>query len=148
MAFELYRARWGIEVTYRSLKQTMDRRRLLSKSPANANMELAIYILALFLLVLHGIVVMGPQCVRLSIAAALAVMHTAMEAVRWDFDWRDFTTELARATRDKYNRAQNKRARDWPHKKKERPPGPPKLRRLTAEHRKRLRELACETKTG
>ncbi len=148
MAFELYRARWGIEVTYRSLKQTMDRRRLLSKSPANANMELAIYILALFLLVLHGIVVMGSQCVRLSIAAALAVMHTAMEAIRWDFDWRDFTTKLARATRDKYHRAQSKRARDWPHKKTEKPPGPPKLRRLTAAHRKRLRELARQAKTG
>jgi hypothetical protein len=148
MASEFYEARWGIEVAYRNLKQTMDRRRLLSKSPTNAKMELAICVLALFILAFHGILVMGAQCARLSIAAALAVMHDAIEAMRWGFEWRGFSVALAEATKDEYQRAGSKRARDWPHKKKEKPPDPPKLRPLTAAHKRRLQLLDAAVKTG
>src|SRR5208337_3294471 len=39
-AVELYRRRWGIEVLYRGLKQTLGRRKMLSDAPENAQVEL------------------------------------------------------------------------------------------------------------
>ncbi len=145
MAGELYAARWGVEVTYRHLKQTMDRRKLLSKSPDNATMELAANLVALFMLVLHGMAVLGPQCDRWSVAVALDVLREAMEGLCWGADWRDFCRRLAAALRDNYQRTSRKRARDWPHKKTDKPPGPPRFRRLRPAERIRLKRLALET---
>lgn len=149
MAGEIYAARWGIEVTYRSLKQTMERRKLLSKSPENATLELAANLLGLFMLVLHGLSVLGPQCGRLSVAMALDVLRDAMEALRWGVVDRTFRDRLAAAVRDEYERTGRKRARDWPHKKTESPPGPPRLRRVRSAERARLRRLDQDrAKTG
>jgi hypothetical protein len=143
MASEFYQARWGIEVTYRSLKQTMDRRRLLSKSPANAQMELAANLLALFVLVLHGIMALGIRCVRMSLARILPTVQRAMEAVRWHDDWYAFSNLLRNAVKDEYHRRlSSKQARHWPHKKKDKPPSPPKLRTLRSAERQRMREIA------
>ena len=36
----LYEMRWGVEVFYRSLKQTLCRRKMLSRAPRQARMEL------------------------------------------------------------------------------------------------------------
>ena len=47
MAAELYGARWGIEVEYRGLKQTLGRRKVLAKSPEAGGLELSGNILAL-----------------------------------------------------------------------------------------------------
>jgi hypothetical protein len=35
--------------------------------------------------------------------------------------------QLGKATKDNYIRAKEKKARDWPHKKKEKPPWNPKI---------------------
>jgi hypothetical protein len=35
---------------------------------------------------------------------------------------------LARDLKDDYRRTRSKTARDWPHKKKDKPPGPPRIR--------------------
>lgn len=149
MAGELYAARWDIEVTYRHLKQTMERRKLLSRSPENAALELAANLVALYMLVLHGMVVLGRQCDRLSVAIALDTLREAMEALRWNADGWDFRSHMAEAVRDDYERKRPKRARDWPHKKTEAPPGPPRLRCLRPEERARLRRIdAAGRKTG
>ena len=52
MALEFCAARWDIEVEYRSLKQTMGRRKVLAKTPEAGAMELAGNILALAVLML------------------------------------------------------------------------------------------------
>lgn len=141
MASELYAARWEIEVSYRSLKQTLDRRKLLAESPDNAKMELASYLLALSVLVLHGIVALGRRCRALSVALALRALREAMEGLRWGVEWDGFSSHMKAALRDSYERSGSKRARTWPHKKTQRPPGPPKLRRLLRAERKQLRCL-------
>ena len=38
---------------------------------------------------------------------------------------------LSGAVKDAYKRAGSKKARNWPHKKKDKPPGEPKLREAT-----------------
>ena len=136
-------------MTYRSLKQTRERRKLLSKSPENAKLELAANLLAWFMLVLHGIAVLGPQCSRLSVAMALDALRDAMGALRWGVVDVAFRRRMATAVRDEYERKRRKRSRDWPHKKSESPPGPPRLRRLRRKERARLRRLDLDgSKTG
>ena len=46
----LYEMRWGVEVFYRSLKQTLEKRRMLSRTPAAARCELTWAMLGLWLL--------------------------------------------------------------------------------------------------
>ena len=131
MASEIYQARWGVEVQFRSLKRTLAHYRVLSKTPEAGAMELAAYVLALALLMLEGAVALGRQVVRLSVAAALRVLRGALEALRNRSRAAPVASALRRALRDAYRRRRPKRSRHWPRKKNDHPPGPPKLQRLT-----------------
>ena len=130
MAGELYSARWGIELAFRGLKQTLARRKVLARTPEIGAMELAGNILALALLLLYAALVMGARVIRLSLAHALRAIRRAMERVRHGMHCSTLGEELWEAICDEYTRRSSKRARDWPHKKKEQPPGCPKCRRL------------------
>jgi hypothetical protein len=138
MAGEFYRARWGIEVEYRGLKQTLGRRKVLAKTPEPGAMELAANILALALLLLYAALVMGAKVIKLSIAKALRVIRWAMAGIVYGQSCGAFANRLRVAIGDEYVRRSSKRARDWPHKKKERPAGPPILRRLSRRERIRI----------
>ncbi len=131
IASDLYSARWGIEVGYRSLKQTLGRRKILARTPQVGAMELAGNILALGLLMLQAALVQGEKVVRLSVSRALQLLRRMLEAVRFGLPSSRFLMDLRGAFRDRYRRRRPKRARDWPHKKKEPPPSPPLLRRPT-----------------
>lgn len=137
MAGELYQARWGIEVLYRGLKQTLDRRKVLARTPEPGAMEVAGNIVALAMLMLLGARAQGEQMVRLSVAAMLQAIQRAIERVRYGASTGDMVTELRAAVRDDYHRRCSKRARDWPHKKNERPPGSPRWCKMTP-HEKKL----------
>jgi IS4 transposase len=56
-ALEVYRRRWGIEVFFRTLKQTFDRRKLRWHSASNAPVELEWSLLALW-----GMCLIGEEC--------------------------------------------------------------------------------------
>lgn len=135
-----YKRRWGIEVFYRSFKQTMAHRKLRSGSPALAREELHWSLTALLLLGLMSVDALvsrqnNPS--RFSVAKALGTVRFAMHTPR---RWRyrgDIRILLAQAVKDTYSRSSSKKARDWAHKKKESPPGAPKIRPATAE------EIAC-----
>jgi hypothetical protein len=138
MASEIYQARWGVEVQFRSLKRTLAHYRVLSKTPEAGAMELAAYVLALALLMLEGAVALGRQVVRLSVAAALRVLRGALEALR-NRSWAaPVATALRAALRDEYTRRRPKRSRHWPRKKNDHPPGPPKLQSLTLREKARM----------
>jgi hypothetical protein len=131
MAGEIYQARWGVEVQFRSLKCTLTHYRVLSKTPAAGAVELAAYVLALALLMLQAAVALGRQVVRLSVAAALHALRDALETLR-NRAWAPAVEQRLRAAlRDEYRRRRPKRSRYWPRKKNDHPPGPPKLHRLT-----------------
>jgi len=128
LAAELYAARWGVETDYRALKQTLERRRVLAETPAVGALELAGNILALALLLLQAAVAQGARLGRVSVAAALRALRHALESTRWRRSSNWFVGALRAAQRDEYQRRRSKRARDWPHKKKDPPPRPPNLR--------------------
>lgn len=141
MASKIYAARWGVETEYRALKETMDRRKVLAKTPEPGAMELAGNILALAMLILQAAIVLASHIPRLSIALALKVIRHAIEALRWVGCCCNFWELLRAAVKDEYRRHSSKRARDWPHKKNDSPPGQPKLRRLTRREKARIERL-------
>lgn len=150
MAAELYAARWGVETDYRGLKQTLDRRRVLAETPAVGALELAGNILALALLLLQAAVAQGARVKRVSVAAVLRTLRRALESTRWRESSNWFLPALHAALRDDYHRRRSKRARDWPHKKKDPPPRPPNLRTPTQREKALIQavELYYELELG
>jgi hypothetical protein len=146
----VYRQRWGVELIYRSLKQTMGKRRLRSRSPANAEAELEWAVVGFWmlgLLALDETLKAGHEPARVSVAAALRAVRVAAADGRGGGCGRGcgggggggrarretLSSMLASAVKDDYVRLKPKSARAWPHKKTDRPPGDPKARKATAE---------------
>jgi hypothetical protein len=131
----LYEMRWGVEVFYRSCKQTLQRRRMLSRTPAAAQEELAWAVLGLWLLGLMttaAVVARGGDPLAWSVALARRRLRRAMRrAAASRRAGAALARELAGAVRDSYTRKGSKKARHWPHKKRERPPGAPDIRQAT-----------------
>jgi len=140
-----YEMRWGVEVFYRSLKQTLKKRKMLSHSPAAAQCELTWAMFGMWLLGLMsvaGILARGAD--PLSWSAALArnrvrrSMRSALSGRRQD---RGLAYDLARTTKDTYARHGSKKARDWPHKKKEKPLGDPIIQLANAQQRRAMQRF-------
>ena len=130
-AKEFYTMRWGVELHYRALKQTLARRKAASAAPDNARMELAWAMMGLWLLCLMGVEAIGRAGVdvrRLSVAGALRLIRSASRAPTTRLGSAGLGRKLAGAIRDHYVRTTSKRARDWAHKKKPKPIGDPKAR--------------------
>lgn len=130
-----YRMRWGVEVSYRSLKQTMDKRKMLSAAPEQAKLELHWTLLGYMLLGVLTTRRLAPGLNKAmwSTAAALRAVRRAAAAR----NARKAETELRklrRAVRTN-NARKSKAAHDWPHKKRQRPPGPPRFRPATEAER-------------
>jgi len=75
------------------------------------------------------------------------VIREALETVRWNGRFPQFWALLRTAVKDEYRRHGSKRARDWPHKKRESPPGPPFLRRLNRNEKARIERLWSDNAT-
>jgi hypothetical protein len=129
----LYELRWGVEVFYRSCKQTLQRRRMLGRTPRAAEEELAWAVLGLWLLgLMTTAAVMSRGGDPLSWSVALA-RQRLRRALRGAAAGRrpPLARELAGAVQDGYRRGGSKKARHWPQKKRERPPGAPDIRQAT-----------------
>ena len=130
-ARRLYRARWGEEVFFRSYKQTLARRKLLSRTPATCLAESQWTLLGLWLLGLMSvseIAARGGDPKTWSVAGSRDLVRQALRDKRPRRCRRRPLRELlARAVRDTYEREGTKQTRNYPRKKKEKPPGPPKI---------------------
>lgn len=135
-AARLYAMRWGVELLYRSLKQTMGRGKMLSGSPAHAAVELDWSVIGLWVLGLANAEASG-DLRRLSVAQALRRVRAAMAARGGNLH-----AALAGARRDDYHRQRPKKARHWPHKKRQKPPGAPKARTANEEEVLQAQRLA------
>jgi IS4 transposase len=147
LAGRLYRARWGIEVYYRTLKQTLERRKMLSGSPDLARLELAWTLMGLWLLGLLGVDALiqdGQSPTRLSAATALRVLR---EAVAGQLR-RRLDRALAQAVKDEYHRDRPKTSRDWPDKKHDSPPKAPKMRNATPAERQLAQRFSARAAGG
>jgi hypothetical protein len=139
----LYEMRWGIEVFYRSYKQTLSRRRLLSRTPATCLAESSWTMLGLWmlgLLTVTCIVAKKQDPLSWSVALARNVVRRAMRGGRRGSEGR-FFRDLAGAVKDEYVRRGRKAARDYPRKKREQPPGPPKIQPASAQEVQTAKQL-------
>lgn len=122
--------RWGVELHYRALKQTLGRRKLCSDAPHNAEMELDWAVAGLCLLGLMSLkarLAAGQTAGAWSVAASLRVVRRAMTEPTHRGRRRPLMRQLAEAVLDAYARRKPKKARHFARKKKEKPPGKPKL---------------------
>jgi hypothetical protein len=143
----LYEMRWGVEVFYRSLKQTLEKRRMLSRTPEAAKCELTWAMLGLWLLgLMTATEIVGRGGDPLAWSAAQArhrVRRSMRRALQRQRDG-GLGRDLAQATKDGYARHGSKQARNWPHKKKEKPPGEPKILSADAGQRRAAKRLKAK----
>lgn len=131
MAQELYRRRWGLEVAFRTMKQTLERRKVRCGTARHALAELDWAVLGLWVLGLLGVHALhraGVHPRRLSFAAALSAVRHAARVNPSD---RRLSGRLRHAVIDGYKRRGGKAAYRYPHKKNQRPPGPPGITRAS-----------------
>lgn len=150
--FEIYKKRWGIELFYRHLKQTFQRRKLRSSSAANAALELEWSLVGLWAMGLFACVEMTLAKIplkRLSVAGVLRVFRRLMRDDLHPADpARPLCQQIREALVDEYVR-KNKQSRDYPRKKQHTRTGPPNIVTATAkqvQHAKSLKNALAVKK--
>jgi hypothetical protein len=128
----IYTARWGVEVFFRTFKQTFGCRKLRSRSARNAQLELEWALLGLWGVCLLGqreLYASSPAPARLSPATAIRVFqHTLREyRVRPETQAETLWTQLRLARLDDYQRHSSKTSRSYPRKKHRTPIGIPHI---------------------
>lgn len=125
----LYRQRWGVEVLYRSLKQTLGRATLRSTAPVAAQLELDWAMAGLWMLGVMAQRTMRPRHrPKWSVADARRAVRTAMGNLPRRRPAGGLAAVLRKARTDEYDRKSSKTSRDYPRKKQKKPPGAPKIR--------------------
>jgi len=148
-ALRSYEMRWGIELEFRGLKQTLNRADLRSRTDDRLRVELDWSILGMAVAELFALKE------QLSEKAARPKkdqpgkrsLAGTMRALRWCLRNLDKETELGQSLEDRlreavtddYKRTSSKRARYRPPNPDKKPLGDPKLRTLTVEEKKKLR---------
>jgi hypothetical protein len=148
---ELYARRWGIELFYRHLKQTFQRRKLRSTSAEHALVELHWSLAGLWAMAFYALLQLEhvdlPQ-ERLSIAQTLRAFRRMMRDYLHPAErGHSLRERLQTALIDPYHR-ENKNSRNYPRKKQERPPGPPQLVTATRTQIQQAQALRQELKKG
>jgi hypothetical protein len=144
-ACQLYQLRWGIELQFRTLKQTFRRSKLRSKTPQRALCELDWSLLGLWMIQLFA--------VKEQIAVHEPPLHSsaalAIDAIRNAFhDWSqiatkgdDLKSKLRHAVTDHYERSKkSKQARYRPDSPDKPSAGKPNVVTANSEHKLRLKE--------
>lgn len=146
VACDLYKQRWGIEVFFRSVKQSCQRAKLCCGSPENLLTELNWTLFGIWCAMYMGkesIREAGVDASRVSAvkvcrAFELAVLYLSMDG-QSGFTLAD---QLSTAVIvDESERTSKKRSRDYPRKKKHSLCQPPAIVSPTAEQRRRAKKL-------
>jgi hypothetical protein len=143
-AATLFGMRWGEEVFFRSYKQTLQRRKLLSRTPATCLAEARWTLLGLWLLGLmtaSRLVSEGTDPLAFSGAKARDAVRQALRGGRGRRGPRSLGAALRAAVKDGYVRHGSKAARNYPRKKRQEPPKPPKIKTATGAEVNRARKL-------
>lgn len=147
-AATIYAARWGIELYFRTFKQTFGCRKLRSRSAENANIELDWAMLGLWCLCLLGqqeLQESGDDPTWLSAAAAIKAFQRMLHEYRVRPERHEETlwAQLRVAVLDGYHRTSSKTSRNYPRKKTREKMGKPKITAATKQQinaAKRLKE--------
>ncbi len=155
-ARDIYHRRWGVEVSYRTLKQTLGHDGTHSRTPENCYLEMKWAILGAWMLELmtvRQVVASAGTPRKASPAAARNVVRRAMRNSPPTTHRRGnqrpsrgvrchaLLAELANCQIDDYRRLRPKASRDYPRKKRYEPPSPPKIKPSTESQRQRAKQL-------
>lgn len=145
----LYKQRWGVELEFRALKQTFERRKLRSRESQRALVEMEWSIFAMSAIELFALkeqmhcADVDPK--KLSFANALGGIRRSLMDLEGRSKEQDSLYELLRKAKlDNYERTASKRARYQPKSKHTPSCGQPKFTRATAKHRQRWKEIQQE----
>ena len=138
----LYTLRWGVEVQFRGLKQTLDRAKLRCRNDRRLLVELDWSILAMAVAELFALqeqlAAKPPKAkpydpAKRSLAATMRALRHSLRHLRdVPRPGEDLARRLRAARTDDYVRRQSKRARYRKRNPDKKPLGPPHLRRLTS----------------
>ena len=141
---DIYRSRWGLEVYYRHLKQTFNRRKLRSMSPDIAGVELEWSLVGLWAMGLYTLLEahhVGTSPKKISPAQMLLAFRSTMRDYRHPQErGESLCQQLRRAIIDSYVR-KNKVSRNYPRKKQEKPPGSPIITDATPQQIAKAQEV-------
>ena len=143
---QIYKARWGVEVYYRSLKQTSERKKLRSQAAANVPTELNWSLAGLWGACLlgkhHHHHAAGGEPLRLSVAGVLKALRTPLREYKSHPDpGEDLTTLLDKALINNYHRTK-KDSRGYPKKRQKGPPaGKPILANATTFQKNKAKQI-------
>lgn len=135
-AATIYAARWGIELFFRTFKQTFGRRKLRSHNAQNAALELDWSLLALWGILLVGqreLMESGQEPQRQSPAKSIRAFQTTIRdyRVRPESANECLWTQLRTSLLDNYQRNSTKTSRDYPRKKQRERTAAPKIIQAT-----------------
>jgi len=147
-AKEWYALRWGVEVYIRDYKQTLECRKLLSRTPAAVHVECEWTMLSHWLLAAYTRLQAVPADQKPSLQGAIdAVRETMANLQSQTIPREPLLDRLRKAVVDQYSRS-HKASRNYPQKKKRRPPGQPKIRIATAAEVQAAKELGFMASAG
>jgi Transposase DDE domain len=139
-AVRLYKLRWGIELQFRTVKQTFGRRKLRSRTPAHAYLELDWSLVGLWLIQLFAVkeqLEIGEVPEHCSVALAIQVIRETFRRW-WERPDETFVAKLQAAIKDQHKRRGSKKARYCPNYKDKPSAGKPVIRCATAWHKAKL----------
>lgn len=137
---ELYRARWRIEVFFRTLKHNYERAKLRSKTPSNAKVELDWTIMGMWLALFKAKQCIDPK----RTISAIQVLRTfdgliTQAALRYNVKI-NFESLLKKCiAADESGRKSSKNSPDYPRRRSKKTIGIPKQLECSAEQKTRLR---------
>jgi hypothetical protein len=141
-AIRLYQLRWGVELQFRTVKQTFGRRKLRSRTPERADVELDWSLLGLWLIQLFAVkeqIAVGAVPEHCSVGLAIQIIRTMLQ--RWsEHAEKTFAQQLRAATKDSYKRQRSKEARYRPDNKDKPAAGSPRILMATQQHKIKLRQ--------
>jgi Transposase DDE domain len=151
-AGQIYRGRWGIELQFRSLKQTYGRAKLRARTPEIAEIELHWSLLGLTMLQLLAMKEQAPAgepADKTSIAAVLRIIRSMIaDPSEIRPPSASLPSRLRGATTDSYQRRSKKRSRNYPRRKQEPWTGPPIILTATEEQTKRAHEFLADRRAA
>jgi Transposase DDE domain len=141
----IYRGRWGIELQFRSLKQTYGRAKLRARTPEIAEIELHWSLLGLTMLQLLAMKEQtraGEPADKTSIAAVLRIIRSMIaERSETRSPTASLEKRLRNATTDSYQRHGKKKSRNYPRRKEEPCTGAPTILTATQEQMEKARNI-------
>jgi len=145
-AVEIYKARWGIELFFRTFKQTFGCRKLRSRAAGNAGWELDWSLIGLWCVCLLGegeLAASGKDPKHLSAAAAIKAFQEMIRdyRVRPESPGEILWQKLRVALIDDYVRKSAKISRNYPRKKQRERIHPPKIFPATKQQTRTAKQL-------